>query len=265
MKKLAPFLLLIILFAAMAWYFLTKEPAQVHEVLPAHTPPATAVIEHQAQPESEPAQPDEDVLLQLEPEPEVVLEPLPLLSESDLRVSEELAALTGADPLAEYLVKGQIISRVVTTIDSLASRQVPALINPIKPADGKFIAETEDEVTFMSDQNFVRYDGYVALMQSVDSATMMAMYQRYYPLFQQAWEENGGEGSFNERLKEVIDQILETPDVPGPVYLTKPEAVYVFEDEALEAMTAGQKILIRMGSVNASLVKQNLAEVRAGL
>ena len=265
MKKPAPILLLIIVFVTMAWYFLTKEPDQVHEAQPAHTPPATAVIEQHLQPESEPAQPDDDVLEQLEPEPEVIPEPLPQLIDSDPQVSEELAAITGADSLAEYLVKDQIISRFVTTIDSLMTRQVPGLINPVKPADGKFIAETEGDVTVMSDQNFARYDGYVALMQSVDSVTMTALYQRYYPLFQQAWEENGGEGSFNERLKEVIDHVLETPDVQGPVYLTKPEAVYVFEDEELEAMTAGQKILVRMGSVNASLVKQNLAEVRKDL
>jgi len=267
MKKPAPILLLIIVFVTMAWYFLIREPEQLHEVLPPHQPPVVAVTEQQALAESDPVQPDGDFQDQPEPEPEqeVVPDPLPLLSDSDPRVSEELAALTGADLLAEYIVKDQIISRMVTTIDSLTSRQVPALINPIKPADGKFIAEAEGESIVMSGQNFARYDGYIALMQSVNSSALTALYQRYYPLFQQAWEENGGEGSFNERLKEVIDHLLETPDVPGPVYLTKPEAVYVFDDEELEAMTAGQKILVRMGSVNASLVKETLTGIRKNL
>jgi len=60
----------------------------------------------------------------------------------------------------------------------------------------------------------------------------------------------------------VIDHLLETPDVAGPVYLTKPEAVYLFAEPELEAMTAGQKILVRMGAVNAEQVKQKLREVK---
>ncbi len=56
------------------------------------------------------------------------------------------------------------------------------------------------------------------------------------------------QGSVNDRLIEVIDNLLATPDVEGPVYLTKPEAVYLFEDPELEALTAGQKVLLRMGS-----------------
>ena len=63
----------------------------------------------------------------------------------------------------------------------------------------------------------------------------------------------------------MIDHLLETPDVPGPIYLSKPEAVYLFEDPELEAMTAGQKILVRMGSVNASVVKEKLLELKQGI
>ena len=114
-------------------------------------------------------------------------------------------------------------------------------------------------------QNFARYDAYVSLLGDANTDVIISVYQRYTPLFQQAWEENGQEGSFNDRFVEVIDSLLETPDVPGPIYLTKPEAVYVFEEPELEAMTGGQKILIRMGSVNASIVKEKLAEIRAEL
>ena len=261
MKKSAPILLLIILFVTMAWYFLTKEPDEVHELPPPHIPPAIPVIEQQA----EPAPPVEDSIGYVEPEPVVLPDPLPLLNESDPQFTQALTELVGADPLAEYLVKSQSISRLVATIDSLTSRQIPSQINPVKPADDKFIVDTEGESVVMSKQNFARYDGYVALLQNADSDALMAVYQRYYPLFQQAWEENGGEGSFNERLTGVIDDLLETPDVPGPIYLSKPEAVYLFDDPALESMTAGQKILVRMGPVNASIVKEKLVAVKTRL
>ena len=81
--------------------------------------------------------------------------------------------------------------------------------------------------------------------------------------FSKPGEENGGTGSFNDRLFEVIDNLLQTPDVPVPVALTKYEAVYLFEDPELEAMTAGQKMLVRMGSANASIIKDKLTELKA--
>jgi len=256
MRKAVPFLLLLILFAAAIWYSFTSEPDAVHELPTEHLPPA---IPFEApQPEPQPEYTTADQL----PEPVIVPEPLLALNESDPDVMQALVEVTGQDPLAEYLVQSQVISRFVATVDSLTSRQVSPQINPVKAAGEKFVTETEGESVVMSTGNFSRYDGHVALLQNMDSAALVAIYQRYYPLFQQAWEENGGEGSFNQRLLEVIDHLLETPDVPGPIYLSKPEAVYVFEEPELEAMTAGQKILVRMGSANASLVKEKLTETK---
>jgi len=261
MKRSLPILLLIILFVGAAWYSLTREPELIHELPPPQLQPAAPITE---QPSESAVTVVVDDRLPV-PEPLIVPDPLPLLEESDPEVTLALVGALGAEPLAEYLVKNQAISRFVASVDSLTSRQVPALINPIKPADEKFIVDTEGDSMTMSAQNFARYDGHVAVLQNVDADALMVLYQRYYPLFQQAWEENGGEGSFNERLIAVIDQLLATPDIPGLVYLTKPEAVYLFTDPELEALTAGQKILVRMGSVNASVVKDKLAEFRAEL
>ena len=47
--------------------------------------------------------------------------------------------------------------------------------------------------------------------------------------------------------------------------LIKPEAYYLFADEDLESLSAGQKILIRMGPDNAARVKAKLVEIRAVL
>jgi hypothetical protein len=259
MKKTVPVLLLIILFAGAAWYSFNKQPDAVHELPPQHLPP-TMPVEAQL-PEPQP----EDVLTTPGPAPEIIPEPLPLLNESDPDVTQALAEIVGADPLAKYLVKEQAISRVVVLIDSLTSRQVPAQINPVRPADGKFIVDPDEERFVMNARNFARYDGYVSLVQYANTEALLSFYRRYDPLFQQAWEENGGEGLFENRLFEVIDNLLDTPDVPGPVYLTRPEAVYLFEEPELEAMSAGQKILVRMGSANAAIIKEKLTELKANL
>ena len=257
MKKAAPYLILVLLFAAAGWYFFTGEPDVVHELPPPQLPPVTPVKTEQVIPQIA------EVIEHPVPEPEFIPEPLPLLNESDPEVRQALSEMVGVNPLAVYLVKDHAVSRLVGTLDSLTSRQVPAEINPIKPASDKFVVETEGERLVLSPENFARYDGYIALIAGVDAGALMMTYQHYSPLFQEAWEDNGGEGLFDDRLVDLIDHLLETPDVPGPVYLVKPEAVYLFEEPALEAMSAGQKILIRMGSANAAIVKEKLTEIRS--
>jgi hypothetical protein len=260
MKKTVPIVLLIILFAGAAWYSFMKEPDPVHELPPPQVAPALPATE-----QPPPQTGTEGVYTETESEPVMLPEPLPALGESDPEVTQALADMAGSEPLLDYLVRDQIISRLVASIDSLTSRQVPANINPVRPAGDKFIVDTEGDNLVLSARNFERYDGYVALLRNMDTDQMQAFYDRYYPLFQQAWEQNGGQGSIDDRLLEVIDNLLATPVVDVPVYLTKPEAVYLFEDPELEALTAGQKVLVRMGQENAATVKQKLMEIRSKL
>lgn len=261
MKKVAPYLILVLIFAFAGWVFFTGEPDAVHELPPPEPPPVVQTETERAEPPVEEAV----AQAQLQPEPETEPDPLPLLNESDPELRQALSGMVGANPLAVYLVKDHVISRMVATLDSLSARQVPSEINPIKPVEDEFIVETVDERTVMSAVNFARYDGYVALIRGMDTGSLMTVYQQYAPLFQEAWEGNGGEGDFDRRLTELIEHLLETPDVPSPVYLVKPEAVYLFEEPALEALSAGQKILIRMGSANAAIVKDKLTEIRSEL
>jgi hypothetical protein len=261
MNKVIPILILVILFAAGAWLFFTQEPEAVSE-LPPPPVPSTATSQLPL-PESQP-----DVMQDFQEsdaEPAELPPPLPPLNESDGEIKQALAEAADSASVADYLVKDQVVSRVVVAIDALTSRQVPGQINPVKPAGARFVVGKLGDKVVMSADNFARYDGYVALLENMDSDELLGFYQRYYPLFQQAWEENGGEGSFNDRAVEVIDNLLETPDVSGPIYLVKPEAFYLYEDPELEAMTAGQKILVRMGSDNSAVVKQKLRELRARL
>jgi Protein of unknown function (DUF3014) len=119
-----------------------------------------------------------------------------------------------------------------------------------------------------------RYAPFVALVESVDTGRAVALYQRLYPLFQGAYESLGYPGKyFNNRLVAVIDLLLEAPepsgalkvelpDIKGPLKLTRPWVLYRFSDPALEGLSSGQKILLRVGRENEKRLKSKLAEVR---
>ena len=105
-------------------------------------------------------------------------------------------------------------------------------------------------------------------------ARPVALYTRIYPTLQRAYEELGYPKAYlNDRLVEVIDQLLATPeiDVPlqvrlptieGPLRPARPWVLYEFVDPELRSLTSGQKALLRMGSVNERRIKVRLAEIR---
>src|SRR5204862_6867409 len=104
--------------------------------------------------------------------------------------------------------------------------------------------------------NFARYDPVVALLVRTDPARAVAGYRRLYPQLQKAYEDLGYPGHyFNDRVVEVIDHLLETPEPAGPILLEQPKVLYRFADANLESRSAGQKLLLRMGVDHERVVK----------
>jgi len=59
--------------------------------------------------------------------------------------------------------------------------------------------------------------------------------------------------------------LLATPQPAEPIELLRPNVMYTFADPALESLSAGQKILIRMGPDNAAAIKIKLKELRTAV
>jgi hypothetical protein len=138
-----------------------------------------------------------------------------------------------------------------------------ARLVPVKTVAGPFLADGAEENRTIGERNAARYLPYVRLAESVDLAKLVAVYVRYYPLFQQAYTELGyPTGYFNDRLVQVIDHLLAAPDIEGPVKLVQRKVLYEFADPEFEARSAGQKMLIRIGAANAARLKAKLREIR---
>jgi hypothetical protein len=104
------------------------------------------------------------------------------------------------------------------------------------------------------------------LADAVPTDALVAVYARFYPLFQQQYEKLGYPGKyFNDRAVEVIDHLLATPAVQEPLLLLQPRVLYVFADPKLESLSAGQKIILRMGRENREKLKSKLREIRQAL
>jgi len=193
--------------------------------------------------------------------------PLPALDDSDAEVVSGLTELLGGrEPLQQFLVPQRIIRNVVVTLDNLPREKIAVNQRPAKPTGGKFIVTGPEEAREIAPENYARYAPFVAVVKRVDANTLAAFYRGLQPLFQQSYEELGNPGaSFDARLRQVIDHLLQTPDVTQPVKLVQPSVLYKYADPKLESLSSGQKLLIRMGPENETAVKAKLRELRAAL
>jgi hypothetical protein len=192
--------------------------------------------------------------------------PLPALSESDSALREMLGVLFGNAAFDQLFHRQDIVRHVVATIDNLPRKTVALRLMPIKPAPGTFRASGPEGALVIGPDNAARYAPYVRALESVDSAKLVSLYVRLYPLFQEAYAELGyPSGYFNDRLFEVIDHLLATPDVRAPVALVQPKVMYEYADPELQQLSAGQKMLVRMGPENEAKVKAKLRELKRAL
>lgn len=205
---------------------------------------------------------------------------LPALSDADAQVTSALTQLLGAGPLGSFLNVDGFVRRTVATVDNLTRQQAPSRVWPLHPTPGRFTVQPGAQGGAGGEQtidaaNAGRYAAVTAFAESVDVERAARLYARFYPLFQQAYEELGYPGRyFNDRLVAVIDHLIAAPEPAGPVRVKltevkgeydapNPWTRYEYVDPALESLTSGQKMMVRVGPANERRLKAKLAAFRA--
>jgi len=190
----------------------------------------------------------------------------PPLEDSDVPVRTALLGVFGDKPISAFLVPKDVIRHIVVTVDNLPRKKVAVELRPVKPTPGKTATGGPEDALILGPQNYERYAPFVQAVRAADSKQLARVYFHFYPLFQQAYENLGYPSQyFNDRLVAVIDDMLKAPDVQGPIELVQPRVFYAYKDRDLEARSAGQKLLIRMGPANAAVIKAKLRELRSAI
>jgi hypothetical protein len=154
----------------------------------------------------------------------------------------------------------------VVTVDNLPRQKAAVQKRPTGTVAGSFMADGDELHATINPQNFTRYQPWVAVIGKLNMRQLAALYVHFYPLFQQAYQELGyPNGYFNDRLVQVIDNLLAAPQPTGSIALVRPNVMYTYADPGLESRSAGQKLLMRMGPDNAAVIKAKLTELRAAI
>ena len=245
----------VVVLAAGSWYYLqSRRPAM---------PTAPA-----ASPQPPPAEPTEPAIQHPVPAGEAAAPttPLPSLADSDAAMADALAQLAGASAVKDYLLSESIIRHIVVTVDNLPRQKAAVQKRPTGTVAGSFMVDGDELHATINPQNFTRYQPWVAVIGKLNMRQLAALYVHFYPLFQQAYQELGyPNGYFNDRLVQVIDNLLAAPQPAGSIALVRPNVMYTYADPGLESRSAGQKLLMRMGPDNAAVIKAKLTELRAAI
>ena len=254
---------LLFLLAASVGYFLW--PRTAPNPPPVTSAPPTVSPEPQSIPEPAIKHPIEQVPIASTVE-SAALPPLPGLDDSDQVARDVIETALNGDTYLRLLVPTAIIRHIVATIDNLPRKTIATRILPVKAVPGAFATMGGSGATTIAPDNAGRYATYVQAAESIDTTRLAQFYVRLYPLFQQAYVDLGyPNGYFNDRVIDVIDHLLAAPELDTPAALAQPKVLFEFADPALESLSAGQKILVRIGTPNERRLKTKLREVRKAL
>ncbi len=200
--------------------------------------------------------------------PQVVPEvELPRLDDSDPFVFQQLGDVDGGPALVQSVVSEHLIRKFVVLVENVSRGILPMGDWPLEePQEGLRARRLDDERFVMEVASHQRFDPIVNALLAVSPVQGMTLYQALYPLFQQAMDEIGYRGvDFNDVLIRAIDNVLAAPREEGPFILVQPSVQYLYEDERLESLSDVEKLLLRMGSQNAAMLRERLGDYRARL
>ncbi|MBX3620650.1 MAG: DUF3014 domain-containing protein [Rhizobacter sp.] len=262
----AGLVLLVLATAAIFWY-LRQQPEALPELPPAE--PAAAV------PAAPPTAP-----VAAAPASAPIEHPIEAVAAEASGAAEAggledmLIALFGRKAVVSRLQLDDFAHRVVATVDNLPRERAATRLWPVNPAEGRFTVQQAKGEDVVDPDNGQRYAPYVAMLEAVDLRQAALVYKRLYPELQSAYQELGyPNGYFNDRLVQVVDHLLAAPEPEGLLHVRLPEfkgtvqparpwVLYEYTDPALESLSSGQKIMVRMGTVNERRVKARLREWR---
>ena len=230
-----------------------EEPAPTVTAPPPAPPPAPVITELE-EPAVEPPPPP----------PAPVEEPLPRLEESDDAVRDAVGDIPLGTAGQQYLVPGNIIERSASLIYLMAQGDVPYKLLPVSRPKAAFPISDDGTQVVTNPAGFERYDALTQWLQSLDLKSLLSSLEWFIPLFREAWSYYGEDpAAFDMAVVMTLDLVIATPEIDlSEARLIRKEAVWIFEDPAIEGLAPIQKQVLRMGPENAEIVKAKATEAR---
>ena len=195
---------------------------------------------------------------------EPIEEPLPRLEESDDAVRDALGDIPLGTAGQQFLMPGNIIERSASLIYLMAQGDVPYKLLPVSRPKATFPISDDGTQVITDPAGFERYDALTQWLESLELKPLLSSLEWFIPLFREAWSYYGEDpAAFDMAVVMTLDLVIATPEVDlSEARLIRKEAVWIFEDPAIEGLAPIQKQVLRMGPENAKILKAKAAEMR---
>jgi DUF3014 family protein len=189
---------------------------------------------------------------------------LPPLDETDVLVRELVKKISSHPRVAAWLATDGLIRSFTTAVTNIAEGKTPARqLSMLRPSSGFRVLERGGDL-IIDPRSYERYDSLAAAAASMDAEGSARLYATLKPRIEEASRELGV-SPFDRTFERTIVLLLSTPVVDGPIRVEPRGIGYGFADPKLEALTGGQKQLLRMGPRNMRVVQTSLRAIALAL
>ena len=177
-----------------------------------------------------------------------------------------VAKLSTHPGLAAYLVNDRLLRRFVLAVDAIAGGYSPANEIEFLRPDRPFLVREDEGRLVIASGTYRRYNGVTEVFASLDTEGAIDLYRRFSPRLEAIYREVGwANDSFEVRLREAVDHLLEVTAPGGQIEVEQRAIVYAYAEDDLENLTVAQKHLLRMGLHNVAVIQAKLSELRDGM
>lgn len=197
------------------------------------------------------------------PEVEFIDEPEPdtlTLNNSDPTFLDGVQKL--APKLMVWMTPDQQIRKWVAVVDNFADSKVPLQDRPLAYHIGKYNVDQRDEQIYVNPSNQNRANVLINSITQIPPQQLVNLYREWLPMLQEAYDELGKGGRFEERLEDAIENILAIESFNQISELKQPAVFYVYADKNLEETDKLTKLFWRLGPDNTKKVQAYLRQVK---
>jgi hypothetical protein len=178
-----------------------------------------------------------------------------------------LIEAVSSSPAFRSGLSGDLVRRWAVVTANLALGESPRRELTFLAPRGAFSVVKRGGRTFIATASYERYDGFAAVVASLDTQAVARAYRALHAPLEAAYRALGyPQGSLDEVTARALKRIEEAPVEPGEVEVVQGEgALYRFRDARLEALGDVEKHFLRMGPRNTRLVQAKAGEIRQAL
>ncbi len=193
---------------------------------------------------------------------------LPPLDQTDPLVRELVKEISSHPRIAAWLATDGLIRNFVVIVANVAEGKTPtAHLRVLRPSSSFHAVERGGDL-YVDPRSYERYDGLAAAVVSIEPANAARLYATLKPRIEEAYRDLGfPETPFDRTLERAIVLLLEAPVLDDAVRMrVEPRGIgYGFADPELEALTAAQKQLLRMGPRHVRIIQSSFREIAVAL